>query len=334
MLDALGEHHATLLLGAFTGAALGLAARLGRFCTLGALEDWQYGASATRAWMWAAAVGAAVLVTSALGLTGGLDTAATFPRSEPWNPTASVVGGLLFGYGMAIAGNCGLGALARLGGGDLRSLVILLVMGLAALAALSGPLASLRLVLFPPGVGLATTGLPPAAGLVLGPALLAISLRGGRAALLWGGLVGLAVAAGWGGTAWIAREGFAALPPVSHSFAAPLGDTMLWLMTASGTQAGFGVGSVGGVLAGAVAGSLIQRRFRWEACDDARELRRQIGGAALMGVGAVVALGCSVGQGLSAFAVLAWSAPVTLGAIALGGSVGLARLVGAYEGMP
>ena len=74
-------------------------------------------------------------------------------------------------------------------------------------------------------------------------------------------------------------------------------------------------------------GSLIKGHFRWEACDDPRELRRQIIGATMMGVGAVVALGCSIGQGVSAFSVLAFSAPVTLAAIVVGTMIGLRQLI-------
>ena len=102
---------------------------------------------------------------------------------------------------------------------------------------------------------------------------------------------------------------------------------MLYIMTSSGRSLTFGVGSVAGVLAGAFVGSLIKGHFRWEACEDPRELRRQILGATLMGVGAVLALGCTVGQGLSAFSVLAFSAPVTMAAIFLGAAIGLRQLI-------
>ncbi len=88
-----------------------------------------------------------------------------------------------------------------------------------------------------------------------------------------------------------------------------------------------GVGSVVGVLCGACIGSLGRGHFRWEACEDPRELRRQIGGAALMGAGGAIAIGCSVGQGLSAFSLLAYSAPLTLGAIMIGAWLGLRQLI-------
>ena len=98
-------------------------------------------------------------------------------------------------------------------------------------------------------------------------------------------------------------------------------------MTSSGNTISFGTGSVVGFLLGALIGSLIKGHFRWEACDDPRELRRQILGAALMGIGAVVAVGCSIGQGLSAFSVLAYSAPVTLLCIMAGAALGLRQLI-------
>jgi uncharacterized protein len=88
---------------------------------------------------------------------------------------------------------------------------------------------------------------------------------------------------------------------------------------------------VGGVVLGAFIGSMIKGHFRWEACEDPRELRRQIIGAAIMGVGAVIALGCTVGQGLSAFSVLAVSAPVTFLAIFAGAAFGLRQLIEGFS---
>ena len=99
----------------------------------------------------------------------------------------------------------------------------------------------------------------------------------------------------------MAQNGFDALPVVSHSFSAPLGETILWWMIGSAQPISFAVGSVAGVWCGAFIGSLIKGHFRWEACEDPRELRRQIFGAALMGAGAVIALGCTVAQSISAF---------------------------------
>ena len=151
-------------------------------------------------------------------------------------------------------------------------------------------------------------------------------LRSGRA-IVWAAAVGLAIVSGWWGSHWVIQSQFSYLPVVSHTFSAPLGESLLYLMTSSGGGLSFGVGSVTGVLAGAFAGSLIKDHFRWEACEDPRELRRQILGAVLMGFGSVLALGCTIGQGLSAFSVLAISAPVTFVAIFIGAAIGLRQLI-------
>lgn len=343
MIEFLGEPMTLTLLGLLGGVVLGLAARLGRFCTLGAIEDALYGQNDTRLRMWGVAIGVAITGTFALAAAGLLQPERTIYLSFAFQPLASAAGGLMFGYGMALAGNCGYGALARLGGGDLRSFVIVLVMGLAAFATISGPLAYLRVAAFAPepvfetpGIAQSLSGLLhlPASviGMAIGLGLLALVLaapafRAERGTIVWGTYVGLAIISGWAGTQWVASEGFAPTVVESHTFAAPLGEAMLYTMTASGRSLSFGVGSVAGVLIGAFIGSLIKGHFRWEACDDPRELRRQIAGAALMGVGAVLAMGCSIGQGLSAISVLAYSAPLVMAGIFAGAWIGLRQLI-------
>lgn len=344
MLDALGEANVAAAVGLFGGVLLGLAARLGRFCTLGAIEDYLYGNNDKRLRMWILAIGTAVIGSFGLMAFGLFDPAKSFYLSQQWSPLASIIGGGLFGYGMAMAGNCGYGALARLGGGDLRSFVIVLVMGISAYVTLSGPLAWIRVEVFPPtppaaipsGIAHtlgAATGISVAfIGLVIGAllvvfALSARTLRQDRSAIFWGTAVGIAVVSAWGGMQYINAHGFDDLPLVSHTFSAPVGETILYGMTASGQSLSFGIGSVAGVWIGAFLGSLIKGHFRWEACEDPRELRRQIIGAGLMGVGAVLAIGCSIGQGLTAFSLLAFSAPVTLAAIFAGAALGLHQLI-------
>ncbi|WP_136443125.1 YeeE/YedE family protein [Pacificoceanicola onchidii] len=350
MFDLLSEHHWVALFGLIGGLLLGLAARLGRFCTLGAIEDMLYGGSNVRMRMWGVAIGVAIIGSFLLMSTGWLVDSSTYYLSIRWMPMASIAGGLVFGYGMALSGNCGYGAVARLGGGDLRSFVIVLVMGVATFVALSGPLAPIREYLFyqsdvtlgetPPGIAhilSGTLGLPIAAiGMAIGLTVLAFAAASKELwkkpmQVFWAAAVGLGVIIGWAGTAWVAREGFEALPVVSHSFAAPLGESIMWWMTGSARPLSFAVGSIAGVWVGAFIGSLIRGHFRWEACEDPRELRRQILGAALMGVGAVTALGCSVGQGLSAFSVLALSAPVTFLAIFVGAALGLRQLIMGFQ---
>ena len=344
MLDVFSEPVQVALVGLIGGILLGLAARIGRFCTLGAIEDLFYGENTLRLRMWGIAIGVSIIGTFALSAGGLLDLQQTLYLSRSWNPLANIFGGLVFGYGMALAGHCGYGALARVGGGDLRSLLIVLIMGISAYVTLGGPLSTLRILVF--GGAEQSTSFPTlahtaaeftglslnTAGIVIGCFILVLtmlnrSLRNSASHIFWGAVAGLAIVSGWAGTQWVASNGFDATPVVSHTFSAPIGETVLYVMTSSGNTISFGTGSVVGVLLGALIGSLIKGHFRWEACDDPRELRRQILGAALMGIGAVVAVGCSVGQGLSAFSVLAYSAPVTLLCIMGGAAIGLRQLI-------
>ena len=344
MLDLFGSTVLVTAIGLFGGIILGLAARLGRFCTLGAIEDYFYSSSDLRLRMWGIAIGVAIIGTFTLVQFETLTLENTSYLKLKWNPLESIFGGLLFGYGMAISGNCGYGALARLGGGDLRAFVIVLVMGISAYVTISGPLAYIRIWLFPPEA--ATDTLPSIAsgltsltglgsgsiGIAIGLAILIVVIypkhvRQSRKTLFWGLMVGLAIISGWWGTQWVASESFDAVPVVSHTFSGPIGEAILYAMTASGSSLSFGIGSVAGIWIGAFIGSLIKGHFRWEACEDPRELHRQIIGAGIMGIGAVTAVGCSIGQGLSAISVLSYSGPVTLAAIIVGASLGLRQLM-------
>jgi len=345
-MDALPYGVLAALIGLTGGVVLGLAARLGDFCTLGALESAIYGKDQTRLRLWGVVLAVAILGTQFGAMAGVVDVGASFYHTIEWNPAASVAGGLVFGYGMAMAGNCGFGALVRFGGGDLRALVVVVVMGIFGFVAMAGPLAPLRDWLFPQpeAIGpqgivhdLGLLGLPPplvigaiaAAFLVWGLAY--AGLRRSRGMVLWGVTAGLSVVWAFAGTTWLHDYSLGAVGVEGPSFTAPVGRTLIWLMTSTAGGITFSVGSVIGVMAGALAGSLWRGMFRWEACEDPRELGRQVGGAALMGIGGVIAMGCSVGQGVSAMATLAWSAPVTLAAIALGAWLGLRQLIGGFE---
>jgi uncharacterized membrane protein YedE/YeeE len=349
LLETLGDSNLVALFGCLGGILLGLAARLGRFCTLGAIEDLLYGGSDLRIRMWGIAIGIAIIGSFALIGTGSLEAETSFYFSIRWMPLASILGGLMFGYGMALSGNCGYGAIARLGGGDLRSFVIVLVMGVSAYVVLAGPLAPLRNWAFPqidvtnpvpPGIAHyagAWLGLSPVPiGITIGVLMMVAALwsremRSDIQSIFWSAVVGLAIVSGWAGSQWVASNGFDGLQVVSHSFSAPVGETILFAMNGSVRPLSFAVGSVAGVWVGAFIGSMIRGHFRWEACEDPRELRRQIVGAMIMGAGAVLAIGCTVGQGLTAFSLLAISAPVTFIAIFAGAALGLRQLIEGFQ---
>jgi len=344
MLYDLSDGAILALIGLGGGVILGLAARLGRFCTLGAIEDFLYQGSDTRLRMWGLAIGIAGIGAFTLVGLGALDPTQTIYHLSPFSPAFAIIGGLMFGYGMSLAGNCGFGALARFGGGDLRSFVIVVVMGISGYVMLSGPLAHLRLTglalteistqtrSYPQilseltGISIVPLGLLISAA-ITGFALWSHEFLRNPKAILWGALVGGVIVSGWGGTQWVANTGFSASPINSHTFTSPLGETLLYLMTSSGGGLTFGVGSVFGVLVGAFIGSLFRGHFRWEACEDPRELKRQVLGAVLMGFGAILAMGCTIGQGISAFSLLTINAPIVFVSIFTGAALGLRQLI-------
>ena len=341
-MDAVSGTTLTAIVGLIGGLGLGYAARIGRFCTLGAIEDALYGSSFDRLRMWGVALGLAILGCSTLIGSDLLNPFDSFLIRDGWSPLASVIGGLVFGYGMALAGNCGYGALARLGTGDLRAFVLVGILGVSAYATLYGPLAKLRIWITEIPVlrqettttlsemASGVTGLPVwSLPLLIGCGLLFWGLRSGDRSkiALWGGVVALAIVSGWSGTALIAANSFDLIDVRSHSFSAPVGETVLYLMVSTSKSVSFAVGSVAGVILGSVIGSLVRREFRWEACEDPRELKRQVFGAVLMGFGSVVAMGCSVGQGLSAFAILSPSAPLVTICVFAGAAIGLRQLI-------
>ncbi len=346
-MDILSVGAIAALIGLFGGTILGMAARLGDFCTLGAIESAVYGHNQTRMRMWGVALGVAILGTFGLAEAGLVDLSDTLYYEIRWNPLASIVGGLMFGYGMAYTGNCGFSSLARIGGGDLRALVAVIVIAIFAFMTLGGPLAQLREFLFPQNDAIAMqgyahlfqrlTGIPAiyfavaVALALLGWGLADRGLRAAPASLFWAAMVGLAIVSGWLGMSLLSQASLDGVDLQSHSFTAPLGRSLIYVMTSTAGGVNFSVGSVAGVILGGTIGSLVKGHFRWEACEDPQELGRQMSGAALMGVGGVIALGCTIGQGLSAFSTLTYSAPVVLASIFAGALFGLRRLVSGFQ---
>ena len=334
-------------LGLGSGVILGLAARLGQFCTYGAIESAYLGHDQRRIRLWGIVLGIAIITIYSLDLLGQLNVSDTAYHQIKWNPIGSIIGGLLFGYGMGLAGNCGFGALAKLAGGDLRSLIILIVMALSSYFILSGPLAGLRVMVFPIEISNGDNALPQLAESLFGfnPTIIAAlvslifilwalsykPLRQDAAMIIWSVLAGLSITAAFWGTYALNISSLDEIPIQGHTFTAPLGKTLLYLMTSSSSSLSFPIGSVIGVIFGAFIGSMIKGHFRWEACEDARELGRQMFGAVLMGFGGVIAMGCSIGQGVSAFSTLAISGPITLAAIVIGSILAIRQILMGYQ---
>ncbi|QDG75959.1 YeeE/YedE family protein [Labrenzia sp. PHM005] len=336
------------LFGVFAGCALGFVGRATHFCTLSALErHWYAGdSSGLRTWVLAAMV--ALIGTQVLVALGIANPAASFYLEPGFPWTGAILGGAMFGLGMALVGTCGFGAVLRLGGGSLRALVVLTVIGLAALAAQRGIVGLIRVPLVDDHIitfasaGSQSMGdiVSSWAGLDLRwlVALLIIGLglgwvfrskvyRGAFGKIASAVAIGLVIPFGWWATTFVAAQSFEPVQIEAGSFVVPVGDSILQLITYTGVWPDYGVGLIAGTLIGAVIAALWKRDIRWEACDDARELGRHILGGTLMGVGGVFAMGCTVGQGITGFSTMAISAPIVMLSMAFGARVGLAWLV-------
>ena len=253
-------------------------------------------------------------------------------------------GGLLFGYGMVLSNGCGSRALVLLGRGNLRSLVVVIVLGIAAQMTLKGLIAPARVVLLqasqtaPTDLSLpallSTFGVSEAFARTLAAAVIVgradhlcvrargrSSARGGRSRRA--SLVGLLVAAGWFATGYLGADDFNPATVTSLTFISPIADTLQYAMLSTGLTLNFGVALVAGVFAGSLVTALVTRRFHWEGYTSPRHMLRSIGGAALMGWGGAMAYGCSVGQGLTGLSTLALASFVAVAGILLGSAAGL-----------
>lgn len=340
-----------LVAAALIGFAAGFAARRARFCTFGAIEDVVMIGDTTRLRAWLLAIAVAIVGVQVLWWTNLADIGATFYLAPGFNPVALFFGGLLFGLGMAMVGNCAFGMLVRLGGGDLRALFVFLVMGLAAYATARGLTATVRVAVFDgfamtlDGIGgqglghvvAALAGLAPAVaslavGLVLAVAIVSWCARDPSFRTAWrdwiaGSAVGLAVIAGFWVTGGWARESFAPLDVRSLTYVLPPGESIVYILTFSGAKMTFPIAVTGGTLLGVWFASLLAGDSRLEGYDDGREMKRHFFGAILMGVGGVTALGCTIGQGVSGMATLSLGAPVAMAGVVLGAMFGLRVLI-------
>lgn len=254
----------------------------------------------------------------------------------------------MFGLGMALVGTCGFGAIVRLGGGNLRALVVLTGIALAAIAAQRGITGHFRQVAIEPfSIDLKNYGSSASgtfftvsqgfsgylfAGLTLALALGVWcfkdqSFRKDKGKIFAGFAVGIAITAGWLATYRASLISFSNVQLEAGSFVAPLGDTMMQLILVTGITPDYGVGLTVGVFLGAALAAWRADDVRWEACDDARELSRHLLGAFLMGTGGVFALGCTIGQGVSAVSALAFSTPLAMASIVFGARIGLSYLL-------
>lgn len=332
-----------LLLGAVgIGLVFGFTARVSGFCLRSALIEIVDRRAGRQAVTWLVTLAVAVVVTQALAFAGIIDLSDSIYLSTDLTWLALVVGGLVFGFGMVLTRGCGGRHLVLAAGGNLRSWIVLAVLGLTAYMTLRGILAlprtwledlafigndTIEISLGGIIAGAESDVAPLAIAGTLGLACLVAAWRASRSGVpssAWvaGIVIGLMIPAGWYVTGVLGFDEFEPVRTESVTFTAPVGNAIQYLLTYTGSQADFGITVVGLTIVGAFIGAAVTGDLKLEGFDTPGHLLRYAGGAAMMGFGGVLALGCTVGAGLSGVSTLSVASMLAMASIIAGGTIG------------
>lgn len=324
IVEGIGEAPAAALLGLLTGSVFGVAAQRSRFCLRAATVEFARREIGPRVAVWLLCFSTALVWVQGAELLGVFRADEARMMAVPGSWSGAILGGLVFGVGMVLARGCPGRLLVLASSGNLRSVVSGLIFAVVAQMSLKGVLAPLRDRL----AGLWTTtggrnldlidwaGLPRASGFVLGLAIAAAALyfarrnRIGATTLVFASGVGFSVALGWISTFALAQVSFEPVTISSVTFSGPSASTLMFFLAPERVLE-FDVGLVPGVVIGAGVSALLARQFRFEGFEGESNMRRAMFGAVLMGFGAMLAGGCSIGAGVtggSIFAGTAWLA--------------------------
>lgn len=335
--------------GFVVGALFGALTYRTNFCTMGSISDAVSFGDFGRARAWILAIAVAIIGSQLLYVSGTVDLTKSIYLGPSLRWFSNILGGLIFGFGMVLASGCPARNLARMGGGDLKALVVLIFVGVFGYMTMRGLVAPGRLLiedstnydLSQLGItdqhvgsivahGLSVTGTQVHVVLaVIVSALLAIfcfsnvEFRRSAGLLAVGLGAGVLVTAGWWVTGVLGADDFEPAALASLTFIAPTGDGLQYLMTYTGATISFGIASVAGAVVGAFIAAFTGRTFQLTSFYDKSDTLRHMIGGAMMGVGGVLALGCTIGQGITGMSTLSLGSMLALASIVLGGYMGL-----------
>lgn len=353
---------------------LGAVVNKTNFCTMGAVSDMVNMQDYGRMRAWFLAIAVAILGVSLLEYINVMNVSGSFPpyRASQLIFAENLVGGVMFGIGMTLASGCGNKTLIRIGGGNIKSIMVFAVIAVIAYYMLS-PLPGTDQTLFslffydwmrPISINLETQqdigaiigGENPAtarlvSGLVVGIAILAYvfksaDFRSSKDNVIAGLVIGAIILGGWyisdKATIIVDDEPYSLssyykewamiadddegkpasgrpLSSQSFTFINPIGQTYGYIKGGfDSTLLTFGLLSVFGVILGSFVWTLISRSFRVEWFNDGKDFITHMIGAILMGFGGVLAMGCTIGQGITGVSTMAVGSFLTLIAIIFG----------------
>jgi len=344
----LSNVHNVALWGFLAAVAFGAIANMTNFCTMGAVSDWVNLGDKNRLRAWFLAIGVAIIGSQLLQSSGTIDLGKSIYLTANFGWLGHALGGFLFGVGMTLGGGCGQRTLVRVGNGNLKSLVVILVLGITAYMTLRGLIAPVRInAIEITNLDLASHNIPDqgmasliqaiigatdmsavrwavAAIVGIGFTLYALANREFLTSYknLFAGLsIGLLVVAGWYVTGKIGFDEFEPVRLESYTFVAPVGEAINYLMTYTGSTINFGIAAVFGVIAGSFLYALLSGSFRIETFTSRGDMVNHVIGGVLMGFGGVIALGCTIGQGVTGMSTLALGSVITLFMIIFGAAL-------------
>lgn len=332
-----------ILAGLVIGLFYGSVGLLSGFCLMSSMRGWLTKGDGRLVRSYALAIAVAIAASQFLAGSGMVDLGKSIYLQTTFSAPVLFLGGLLFGYGMVLSNGCGSRALVLLGRGNLRSFVVVIVLAIAAQMTLKGLIAPARIALVQASQTafganslptlLATLGLGEAVSRALATVVVVVALilfafvhpafRRSPGQIAAGIIVGLLVAGGWYVTGYLGADDFNPVPVTSLTFIAPIADSLQYAMLSTGLTLNFGIATVAGVFAGSLVTALVTGRFYLEGYSSPRHMLRSAGGAVLMGIGGVMAFGCSVGQGLTGMSTLAVGSFIAVAGILLGTTAGL-----------
>ena len=358
-ISSLGSQ--ALLITLFITTILGIIMQKTSFCTLGAVSDGILMEDWSRMRQWCLAIGIAILGVGLMSHLGWIDVGKSFYTGNRVLYLSTVIGSTLFGIGMVLASGCGSKTLVRIGGGNLKSIVVFIVLGLVAYMTMRGFLGIMKVntidkvflslstnqdlpSILSASFGIAKENLRSILALIIGGVFIGFALLKksfwSSENLLAGIGVGVAITAIW----WVSgryahltedpntlQEAFLVTNSgrmESLSFVAPYAFALDWMMFTSDKSKILTIGIVAviGMILGSAISSILSKNFRWESFRGVEDTANHLVGAALMGFGGVTAVGCTIGQGLSGLSTLALNSFIAFPGFILGAYIGLQYL--------
>src|SRR5213076_1286209 len=144
------------------GLVYGSIGLLSGFCMMSSLRGWLAEGDGRLVRTYALAMGVAIAASQILGAAGLVDLGKSIYLQQTFSAPVMFLGGLLFGYGMVLSNGCGSRALVLLGRGNLRSLVVVVVLAIFAQMTLKGLIAPARIAMVGASQTTATANSVPA----------------------------------------------------------------------------------------------------------------------------------------------------------------------------